>query len=201
MIGSGRTTRAILKAPENSIYVWPSGNSLSYIKQLAHYLGRDDIKIVSLSWLRFEGVRGIDNDIVIDHASWDRFSRENDEAYEIYRIRKEMRKMKEINWFPTMNGNGLTGYSPEYLDPETGKWTDINIYHGTPTNVKTEGNRFPYPFKLGGVLQTIGLCGYNQAMAHAYDFASSYEAVGQHVQVRVQAYEVVYDIKARKLED
>jgi|TARA_Y100000310_G_C20695263_1_gene825222 hypothetical protein len=56
---------------------------------------------------------------------------------------------------------------------------------------------------LGGVNKTIGLCGYNQAMALAYAYAAIHDADPntsiQKIAIRIQPYEVKYDIKAKKL--
>ena len=45
-----------------------------------------------------------------------------------------------------------------------------------------------------------GLCGYEQAMCLAWGFAAVQAAEYKHCEVRVQAYSVQYDIKARKID-
>ena len=62
-------------------------------------------------------------------------------------------------------------------------------------------NGVPYPQYMGGVARTVGLCGYAQAQCLAWGYAAAMAAEGEMVQVRVQAYEVVYDIKARAIDD
>ena len=66
---SGRTTNQIKEAPEWAIYVWPVQLSISHPKQIAKKLGRTDIKIVSLSWLKVSNVRGQSSKVILDHAT------------------------------------------------------------------------------------------------------------------------------------
>lgn len=63
----GKTTKQLIDAPKNSIYVWVNGK-VDYPKRLAAYLGRDDIKIVPQSFIGDQKLRGINNPIVLDHA-------------------------------------------------------------------------------------------------------------------------------------
>lgn len=67
MRDSGTTTKQLLEAPENSIYVWVNGK-VDYPKRLAAHLGRDDIKIVPPSFIGDQKLRGRNNPIVLDHA-------------------------------------------------------------------------------------------------------------------------------------
>jgi len=94
------------------------------------------------------------------------------------------------DYCPTQGGT-FRAYAPEVL--HEGEWTAIPI--------KTVGsNGVPYPALFGSVAQTIGLCGYSQAMCLAYGYAAVQEAEGHKCEVRVQAYYVEYDIKARKID-
>lgn len=63
---SGRTTRQIIGAPVNAIYVCPT-SSVSYYVNLAWNLDRADLNFVGPTWIRQERLRGQLN-IVIDHA-------------------------------------------------------------------------------------------------------------------------------------
>jgi hypothetical protein len=47
---SGKTTRAMLDAPRDAVFVW-CNHHLDYPKRLAHHLGREDLKIVSPEWI------------------------------------------------------------------------------------------------------------------------------------------------------
>lgn len=68
--GTGRTTRQILAAPANAIYIWPEHRSIADAKTLAASLGRSDIKFVTPDWLN-EAYRGQSriNQPVIDHGT------------------------------------------------------------------------------------------------------------------------------------
>ena len=64
--GSGRTTKQMQEAPQNSIFVWVH-HDLHYPKKLAEKIGRNDLKIVSPNWL-LNGWRGVQlSGLVIDH--------------------------------------------------------------------------------------------------------------------------------------
>ena len=54
---TGRTTRQMLAAPQGATFVWRNSR-LSYPRQLASDLGRNDLIIRPLSWLSFRNVRG-----------------------------------------------------------------------------------------------------------------------------------------------
>jgi len=67
--GSGATTRQMQKSPKFSVYVW-CNRSLYYPISLAKAIGREDLKIVSPSWLddrRWLGIKLYG--LVIDHAA------------------------------------------------------------------------------------------------------------------------------------
>jgi len=106
---------------------------------------------------------------------------------------------KEQDWGPTMTGN-TSAYEPEYrqryfLDGEERftKWARV------PT-VDTADQGVPPPLALGGVFRTIGLFGYEQAHALAWHAAAFAAAQGDRVEVRVVAYELHYEIKAKRLD-
>lgn len=94
------------------------------------------------------------------------------------------------DWCPTQNGT-FTAYDPEWFDGE--KWRQI------PTEPNKNG--VPSPRRNGGIISTIGLFGKAQAEALAWSYAAVAAAKGHDVKVRAQPYEVVYDIKARKLDE
>lgn len=67
--GSGITRRAMEAAKPNAIYIWCNG-VLSYPKDLARHLGREDLKIYSPSVLEDDRLRGIlAPEIIVDHAT------------------------------------------------------------------------------------------------------------------------------------
>ncbi len=49
---SGRTSKQMLEAPQNSYYVWGS-RCLDYPRKLAKHLGRSDLRIVGKKWLSY----------------------------------------------------------------------------------------------------------------------------------------------------
>ena len=70
---TGKTTKQLIKAPKNAIFVWYANTHAPYIKDLRNKLGRHDIKIKPRSWLlgRHTPWRAIGEkclDVVIDHA-------------------------------------------------------------------------------------------------------------------------------------
>lgn len=96
---------------------------------------------------------------------------------------------EENNWCPTQGGT-FTGYLPEAYNMKDDEWVEIPI-HPSEAGI-------PFPRRNGGVLQQIFLCGHAQAQALAWGFAAQGEKEGKTIKVRIQPYEVVYDIKARK---
>jgi hypothetical protein len=82
--GTGRTTKQILAAPENAVYVWPVSGSMYYIKYLVLDLGRADLKIVSLEHFCTNYHRGLRAPVVVDHACWQHASDRT--ISELYRI-------------------------------------------------------------------------------------------------------------------
>lgn len=108
-----------------------------------------------------------------------------------------MKKSKNITmeipeYCPTQSGV-FTAYMPEYLDGEEWK--------GVPTIKVENGLGIPAPLMFEGILSTIGLFGYEQAQSIAWGYAaisvSSYAM--KKVEIRVQAYEVSFEIKAKKI--
>jgi hypothetical protein len=65
---TGRTTQQMLNAPRGAYYVWETP-ALSYAKQLAEYLKRTDLKIVSAGFFSYKGRgAGLKAKIIIDHG-------------------------------------------------------------------------------------------------------------------------------------
>jgi hypothetical protein len=67
--GSGRTTRQLLAAPLNAVYICCGSYSINYTKRLCHSLGRSDIRVRPPSWLG-DSCRGLRCPVIIlDHAT------------------------------------------------------------------------------------------------------------------------------------
>ena len=69
--GHGFTTLQIQHAPQGALYLWPVFGSLSYARDLAKRLGRDDLRIESGDILQYraERIRGLRfSAIILDHA-------------------------------------------------------------------------------------------------------------------------------------
>lgn len=100
---------------------------------------------------------------------------------------KEGREMKEDekDWLPTQGGT-TRGYEAQYKEGD--KWIKI------PCN-----NSVPYPEAFGGILAQIELMSLTQAEAHRFLFVAVAEEQGKEIKTRLQEYEIVYEIKARKL--
>jgi len=88
--------------------------------------------------------------------------------------------VEEIGWFPAAAGK-LRAYASEY--PDGAEWKRV------PTRKVSCG--VPYPFLFGGVLSEIGLMGYGRH-SPSPEFKPGAE-------VRLQEYEVLFDLKARKV--
>lgn len=93
-------------------------------------------------------------------------------------------------WCPTQSGTH-TAYVPEYYHND--RWVAVPTEAGGKCGI-------PQPYFNQGVNSTLGLFGYEQAMALAYSFAAHSQASGMPMEVRVQKYEVQYKLKARKIE-
>lgn len=65
--GIGRTTKQIKNAPQNSTFIW-CNSDISYPKEIARKLGRDDIEIRTPGYIGLQKHRGCRRPIVIDHA-------------------------------------------------------------------------------------------------------------------------------------
>ena len=86
----------------------------------------------------------------------------------------------------------FSGYYPEYY--ENGEWKRIPIY-------KIQNSTgIPWPSFKGGILETIFLCGYEQAQALAWSFSADLASRGYHMGVRVKEYKVKYDIEVFEVE-
>lgn len=93
-------------------------------------------------------------------------------------------------WCPTRQGT-YTAYEPQWLNKET--WQRI------PTTNAPGG--VPQPLLCGGVNAELFLFGYEQAQALAWTFSALAAAEGKHIEVRAQPFEVIYDLKARAIDD
>jgi hypothetical protein len=71
--GTGRTTKQLLDAPPNAIYIWPTYQT-GYVKQLAAHLGRTDLEFHGPSFLRRDYLARPGQAIVLDHAAWESMS-------------------------------------------------------------------------------------------------------------------------------
>ncbi len=92
---------------------------------------------------------------------------------------------------PTQSGT-FQAYQIEYFDRDDG-WRPIPIKMGD--------NGIPFPSAGRGILETIGLYGLSQAHTLAWQFSAGAEARGISVDVRVVAYKLQYDIKAKRMEE
>ena len=64
---SGRTTKQMEEAPHGAHFLW-CNEFIEYPRSLAKKIGRDDLRIVSPSWLE-TGWRGIElSGLVVDHT-------------------------------------------------------------------------------------------------------------------------------------
>lgn len=88
----GHTTRQILAAPIDSVFVWCSSRLL-YANALVHELGRDDLRVLPLGWLTMRNVCGFrGTGVTVDH-----FSHINREAYEAL-IHLQRRNIYVCTW-------------------------------------------------------------------------------------------------------
>ena len=98
----------------------------------------------------------------------------------------------DAGWCPARSGT-YCAYEPRWLDGD--KWKRI------PTSASALGMGIPAPLLHGGINYEIELFGYDQAMALAHWFAASAASRGEYVTVRVQEFDVVFEIKAREREE
>lgn len=69
MRGTGKTTNAILQAPEGCIYICMNYLQVKYCKGIAERLDRKDIKFISVLELNKDNLKGqYKAEILIDHA-------------------------------------------------------------------------------------------------------------------------------------
>ena len=100
---------------------------------------------------------------------------------------------EQIEWFPTQGGTYIAYVPQWYIN---GKWEDV------PCGRTKEGQiGVPQPLLNGGINSTLGLYGYDQAWALAYLAAADAAAAGKKVDIRLQKYEVKYDLEARQVSD
>lgn len=89
MRGRGSTTIQMILAGQGSVFVCPNHNSMRYAINLARYLCREDLEIVTPDWLDRERCRGREiNDIVIDHAAI--LNERQGYTYELIKIRSRL---------------------------------------------------------------------------------------------------------------
>lgn len=87
--GTGLTTQQMNEAPPGAVFVWCNG-ALYYPQALARKLGRDDLTVRPLSWLRPDNVMGREfSGVVLDHAAHPSF--EAREALHYVRVRAAAR--------------------------------------------------------------------------------------------------------------
>ena len=106
----------------------------------------------------------------------------------------EQREGVEARWFPTTAGTG-TAYAPEWR--KRGK--DDAPWQRVPTEQipVVLGRGVPPPLFMGNAIAMIGLCGYEQAQALAWLWAAHHAALGINVDVRVSAFDLQFEVKAR----
>ena len=65
--GTGATTRAMLAAPKNALYLWCNDRS-DYPRKLAQFLNRKDLRILTTNTVINHGLKGLQRPLVVDHA-------------------------------------------------------------------------------------------------------------------------------------
>lgn len=93
----------------------------------------------------------------------------------------------EEEWCPTRAGT-THGYIAQFQ--RGGEWKRIET--------SRTDNGVPYPILNGGIFETIDMFGKAQANSLAYTFKALAESRGEYLEVRIQKYLVVYDIKAKE---
>jgi len=99
-------------------------------------------------------------------------------------------------WTPARSGS-YTAFEPQFWDKDKRKWRPVSLKRPH----RWEPSGVPQPLLCGGINMELGLCGYDQAMALAHWFAAEAAAEGVNIDVRVQEYDVQYDLKARRCEE
>ena len=76
---TGATTKQMEAAPNGAVFVWCNGQT-DYAIHLARKIGREDLQIVSPTWLEWGRWKGLElTGLVIDHAArltdmqWDNY--------------------------------------------------------------------------------------------------------------------------------
>jgi hypothetical protein len=68
MTESSRTSKQLIDAPLNAVFIWPT-NNIRYPVELAKHLGREDIQIERKSWLGGYTFYGLMlTGIILDHS-------------------------------------------------------------------------------------------------------------------------------------
>lgn len=95
MRGSGRTTRQMLDAPKDAVFIWCNG-ILQYPRQLAVKHGRSDLHIVGPEWLEdYKYVGRPLTGVVVDHALFENaapYNKREQWEYHINRAQGYIRK-------------------------------------------------------------------------------------------------------------
>lgn len=99
---------------------------------------------------------------------------------------------------PTQHGK-FTGYLPEYGIER--KWPGgRKMIKWKRVEFTRDPDGIPSPLAFGGILRTINLLGYWQAASIGTTFAAFRESrKNERVKIRVVPYEIVYDIKAKRI--
>jgi hypothetical protein len=106
--------------------------------------------------------------------------------------------MDKPEYCPTQQGTFM-GYKAEFRMSRHGVSSD---WKPVMTKDVLPPKGIPYPKLGGGILSTINLNGYHQALALGYCFAASCEADGHEgIEIRIVDYEINYDIKAKRLSE
>ena len=84
----GHSASAMLRAPRGAYYV-VNHQGLGYYRSLARYLGRTDLRLVSVSWVQLNNVLGLPptQAIEVDHYAYEHFGRNAFEAMNVHRDR------------------------------------------------------------------------------------------------------------------
>ena len=97
---------------------------------------------------------------------------------------------KEIKYMPSMFGN-YTAYVPEYFDGKD--WQRIPV--------QTDRKGIPQPNDFGSLNEMLSLYGYEQACALAWGYKAycKGEFLMKSPKIRIQGYEVIYELKSKKI--
>lgn len=92
--------------------------------------------------------------------------------------------------YSSTTAGSTAGFAPEWHDGDS--WVRVETRRGL--------QGVPSPLFEGGLLATVGLMGYAQANAIAWMFKAHADAEGEKIEIRVQEYEVTFDIRTKKME-